>query len=389
MRGPPWRRVLACGGTGAADLHEMLVFREVEIGIAPDEKGQLRRHQTDRGVFALIPALADDLPAGIVDGQRHARGLDAPGSTMRMASACLSYPSGSSGTAVIGPPPEPGDEVFDRGRTGAADFAPTAQIALEFVGTAEMGVEQGIVAGGGQDRIAVNGDVGDRRIGHGLEFEQPAQEGGERGREAIAPARVPSGGGPAPERRVPMRPGPGFGSGIGIGHGASPGSSRKNDRPVPGLAGTGRGRGIATGIGGDQLAAAAVSRSRPAAASSSGPDSTMWPARLAAWAYTEIGWRPSNQRSRSMPRPKGPWEGLELREPHAAEFRASHAEIGQTSENVAVVGVGMGHEPGSGAARVEEPDHRRKVAIGASSVGKQRLAQFGSDEFHDGFLQVG
>ena len=60
------------GRAGAADAHQPAVFVGIEIGIALDEVRQLRGHEADGGVFPLIAALVDDLPACLVDGECYA-----------------------------------------------------------------------------------------------------------------------------------------------------------------------------------------------------------------------------------------------------------------------------------------------------------------------------
>ena len=87
-------------------------------------------------------------------------------------------------------PPEPGRQRIDHVGIGAACLAPAAQVALEFLQRAEMGVEQRIVGRGGQDGVAADRDAGDGRVGHRLHAQQPAQERAEHRRQVLAPARV-------------------------------------------------------------------------------------------------------------------------------------------------------------------------------------------------------
>src|SRR3546814_7541452 len=73
---------------------------------------------------------------------------------------------------------------------------------------------------------------------------------------------------------------------------------------------------------------------------------------------------------------------FELAEPDAAELGEAEPEIAEPEQDVRLVGVHLGDQPGGGTTGIEELDHRPVILVRPAAILEQSALDLLGDEFH-------
>jgi len=80
--------------------------------------------------------------------------------------------------------------------------------------------------------------------------------------------------------------------------------------------------------------------------------------------------------------PEQPLDAFQFTQGHAAQLRTAETDVGKAEQQVGLVGVHLGDEPGGGPGRMKEPDHRPMVLSRPPAVLEQALPDLLGDELH-------